>query len=1523
MKTAPNRPVVLSLLLSFVCVLAIAPQAAFAQTTYTWLNTAPDGNWTQGASGARWNPGGLFDNPGFGVLLFDNNAFPSMTNNVAGTYNMHGLVFGSSATTARTLTGNTMRLFDNGGADPKIINDSSATHVINFNLEGDGDAGDPLKVTLNSSGGLTFGGTINNQDSFIDVVGSTSTAGVTATFNGVISGGGGLYKTNANTVVTLNNANTYSGGTIVDAGTLRIGTNFATNGSGTLVSGALGTGNLTLADGVTITAVGSTTRTNATPVTTLNGNITIGAASGDTGILRLASAWNLNGGTRTITLARTSTGYANGLESVSFISNTVASVVFSNGGSLILATTSGTTNQAAVTRVSQASFLGNAGLTIGDGVAVVGLNGSIFGTGTSAPALTLQADSTRGGGILELGDGGSAVRNAEVFSLSGGGRVSAAQTTAATTGTLTINNGNGANFSGRILESTNAVIAVIKSGGGTQTFSGSNNYTGLTTITNGALTAANANALGSTTAGTTVGAGGALQLSGGLSFAAESLTLNGDGIAAGGSLRNLSGNNTWSGSISNNSGARINSDGGTLTISGNINSLTTQSLFIGGAGNTTIDGLLTAALTTGNGALYKDGAGVLTLSANNSGLTGLVRLLGGTISLTNLNSLGSGTLELGATTTQGVLLVNSNSSRSQNLLITDGTTNSVINLAAGQILTNSGNVIGGGNNATKFGKAGAGTLLLSGTASTYGGQIQIGGGTVVIGSTGAFGTNITTTTRGIDLGLNINDVNESNNVALLLSNGVTLSNSIYVSPNTVSGTNYTRTIGIAGTGGATINNQIFLDGNLTTDAGASSTLTLSGNLTNTGGVIKTGAGTLVLSAANTFTGKTVIGGGTVSISAENRLGATPGAFTNDMLTLSNGGKLLTTSGFTFSTNRGITLGTGGGVFEVATGQTLIITNNTNGQPGMIVGLGSLTKLGGGVLSLRGSNTFSGGLVLGEGTLQVGSSTINSGATLVAGALGTGNLTLSNGVTIQGNGGNSVYATNIFVNGDFAVNTNVRSAAGNGRLTLGGNINLGGATRTITVGAWTNAAGAIQGGIESLRLGNNSDFNANYTNGSLRFVRDGAGTASDFVAVNFTTAGQTFSGGGGFVIGTNVITTFASGSAFTNAAGALPTVTLEAGGYFNLGTSNGVNNQTIRSLAGTNGYVTSLANAAATNTAFLTISNQAGDNSTFAGQIVNGNTLNASLGTQATNVALGLIKNGAGTQVLSGTNTHAGSTTISAGVLTFANTNAKSVNSQVTVQSNAVIGLGVGGAGGYDEATITSIISNTATGYTMNIGSIVGIDTTGGNFSYGTGIANTRELWKLGANTLTLTAGSGRTGATAVTGGTLELNATSGQAAGGTTNISVLSGATLLISKSDQVNNSATITLSGGTIQRGSGVSEVMGNLNLTAASFLDYGTGTSGTLSFGTYSPSLKLTVNNFLVGNVLTFGSDLTSSVNNTSLFAFDNDFTSGWDSGSSTFTITAIPEPSTVLAAIGLLGLCLWPMRRRLARWSKAASH
>jgi hypothetical protein len=173
---------------------------------------------------------------------------------------------------------------------------------------------------------------------------------------------------------------------------------------------------------------------------------------------------------------------------------------------------------------------------------------------------------------------------------------------------------------------------------------------------------------------------------------------------------------------------------------------------------------------------------------------------------------------------------------------------------------------------------------------------------------------------------------------------------------------------------------------------------------------------------------------------------------------------------------------------------------------------------------------------------------------------------------------------------------------------------------------------------------------------------------------------------------------------------------------------------------------------------------------------------------------------------------------------------------------------------------------------------------------------------------------------------LELASTGGAAAGGTSALSVGTGATLLLSQSDQVNNGATVTLSGGTIQRATGVSEVFGNLNLTAASALDFGSGGSGLLQFGTYAQdteSALLTVQNFFQGNSLVFSQNLvaggfidaSSSGNyDNGYFAFADGFTTSWN-GTDTFTITAIPEPSTILAA-GALALLLAGSRIRFRR-------
>jgi autotransporter-associated beta strand protein len=157
---------------------------------------------------------------------------------------------------------------------------------------------------------------------------------------------------------------------------------------------------------------------------------------------------------------------------------------------------------------------------------------------------------------------------------------------------------------------------LTKSGSGTWTLSGANTYTGLTTISAGALRATNATALGTIAGGVTVTSGAALELSGGISIGAEALTIRGTGIDSGGALRNISGNNTYAGLITQALDSRINGDADTLTLdvaTGNaINGA--YSLTFGGSGNVTVND----PIATSTGTLTKSGSGTLTLYGANT-----------------------------------------------------------------------------------------------------------------------------------------------------------------------------------------------------------------------------------------------------------------------------------------------------------------------------------------------------------------------------------------------------------------------------------------------------------------------------------------------------------------------------------------------------------------------------------------------------------------------------------------------------------------------------------------------------------------------------------------------------------------------------------------------------------------------------------------------------------------------------------------------------------------------------------------
>jgi fibronectin-binding autotransporter adhesin len=218
-------------------------------------------------------------------------------------------------------------------------------------------------------------------------------------------------------------------------------------------------------------------------------------------------------------------------------------------------------------------------------------------------------------------------------------------------------------------------------------------------------------------------------------------------------------------------------------------------------------------------------------------------------------------------------------------------------------------------------------------------------------------------------------------------------------------------------------------------------------------------------------------------------------------------------------------------------------------------------------------------------------------------------------------------------------------------------------------------------------------------------------------------------------------------------------------------------------------------------------------------------------------------------------------------------------------------------------------------------------TNGGLLQINAIVSGPSTVTKTGAGTVILSGANTFTGATTISGGTLKVATSSGSALGTTSAVTVNSGGTLLLGASNQINNTAPITLAGGTFAKGdfsegSTSTAGTGALTLSATgSHLDFGTGTGGTLTFASFSPGgYSLTIDNWTAAGTdrLVFNSDQSANLSHFNFTgyaagAFEIDLGGGY------YEITPVApvaEPSTYVAAAFAVGALAYHQRRRLHR-------
>lgn len=679
----------------------------------------------------------------------------------------------------------------------------------------------------------------------------------------------------------------------------------------------------------------------------------------------------------------------------------------------------------------------------------------------------------------------------------------------------------------------------------------------------------------------------------------------------------LSGDNTYLGGTTINGGTLQLGNGGTRgSILGDVTD--NGSLAFNRSDISTFAGKV-----TGTGSLQQNGPGTLILTAEHS-------YLGGT-------TINDGILQVGDGGTTGSIRG-------------DVVNNHYLRFDRSDDITFAGNITGTG----ALLKDGAGKLILTGNLTEDGsntanapttvtsGTLQVGNG----GTTGSIAGDIKnnaslifdradTVTYGGRLS-GTGTMTQAGTGTLVMTGLV--SNNVIIASGTLQLSNPS---GYGTIGGSVINNGtlIFDVGFSSGTAGGPSSV-ISGN----GNLIKRNTDTIILTGNNTYTGGTLISGGTLQLG----LRGTTGWIEGDIV---NNGTLLINRSDDITLAKQIT---GTGLLRKQAGNTLTVTTDlqeTGGAQidegtlqlgnggtsgwlvgdvvdyagltfnrsddvtfgGVISGNGRVTKLGGNTLTLTGANTFTGGMYIADGTLRIASGgslayqahvggnnanavlRIDQGGTIVSAQLEDG-ATLDNSGTLLRPGDSPIITGGsvTVLNHDGGVIDNVtaydgQSTAavalyGNSTLTNGPGSTIRGFSGVSSSGVVNNVGGAITGAYRDGVTG--SPTEVNNTNGGV------------------ITAGS-YPPPSNFALGAGVYT-LASSAVVNNLSGSSILGTLRGAGLFDGGTVTNDGASLISGQIGVSIGTQSLASSTVINTGGSAITGtQAGIILSTGGTITNG------------------------------------------------------------------------------------------------------------------------------------------------------------------------------------------------------------------------------------------------------------------------------------------------------------------------------